>query len=50
MSKKTNIKLDEYEKGLLITAIARAISNKDEYSPDDIAKLLEMKTRLQSGY
>ena len=47
MSARKSIKLDNYEKGLLITLITEAISCTNSFSQDDINKLMDLKKRLQ---
>jgi len=49
LAAKKTIKLDNYEKGLLITVITEALSNVNSYSQDDIEKLKDLKKRLQNG-
>ncbi|MFA5519656.1 MAG: hypothetical protein WDA74_10420 [Spirochaetota bacterium] len=47
MKKNTSITLDNYEKGLLIGIISRAISDDKNLASDDIEKLKELKKELQ---
>lgn len=47
MKKNTSINLDNYEKGLLIGIISRAISEDKSLASDDIEKLKELKKELQ---
>lgn len=42
-----SIKLSNYEKGLLIVAITRAVTAGNDFSRDDIEKLNTIKKRLQ---
>ncbi len=47
MSSKKSIRLDDYEKGLLITLITEATAKKDIYNQDDLEKLKDIKKTLQ---
>ncbi|MCU0822674.1 MAG: hypothetical protein MUC95_09430 [Spirochaetes bacterium] len=49
MSVKKSIRLDDYEKGLLIHVITDAISGGTSFSEDDMKKLKDLKKRLQGG-
>lgn len=49
MSVKKSIKLDDYEKGLLIHVITAAISSGNSFSHDDLDKLKVLKKRLQGS-
>lgn len=48
MSARKTIRLDDYEKGLLITVITEAVSNENTFSQDDIEKLKDIKKRMQA--
>jgi len=45
--KKTDLKLDNYGRGLLVSIVSKAISNDRDLTPDDIEKLKEIKKQLQ---
>jgi hypothetical protein len=47
MAKESNLKLDNWSRGLLISIISKAISGDREMTPDDIEKLKEIKKQLQ---
>ncbi len=47
MAKESNLKLDNWSKGLLIGIISKAISSDRDMTPDDIEKLKEIKKQLQ---
>ena len=47
MTKPSNLKLDDWSKGLLINLISKAISNDKDITQDDIEKLKEIKKQLQ---
>lgn len=47
MSAKKSLSLDNYEQGLLISAVNKALNGENDFSPDDVAKLKELKTKLQ---
>ena len=47
MSKQSNLKLDDWSKGLLISIISKAISSDKDITQDDIEKLKEIKKQLQ---
>jgi hypothetical protein len=48
LSVKKSIKIDDYEKGLLIHVITAVISSGNSFSQDDLEKLKDIKKRLQS--
>jgi hypothetical protein len=47
--KKTVLKIDDYEKGLLISVIVRSLTCGNDFSPDDIQKLNQIKAQLQKS-
>jgi len=47
--KKTDLKLDNYGRGLLVSIVSKAISNDRYLTPDDIEKLREIKKQLQEA-
>jgi len=47
--KKTDLKLDNYGRGLLVSIVSKAISNDRDLTPDDIEKLKEIKKQLQEA-
>jgi hypothetical protein len=49
LMKKTNLKLDNYGRGLLVSIVSKAISNDRDLTPDDIEKLKEIKKQLQDS-
>ena len=49
MSKLTNLKLDDWGKGLLVNIISKAISNDKDMTNDDIEKLKLIKKQLQES-
>ena len=49
MPKLTNLKLDDWGKGLLVNLISKAISNDKDLTSDDIDKLKMIKKQLQES-
>ncbi len=49
MSARKSLKLDDYEKGLIINLITEAVSSENSFNQDDIEKLKDLKKRLQNG-
>lgn len=49
MSKKSNIKLDDWGKGLLVNIISKALGTDKDLTADDIGKLKEIKKQLQEA-
>ena len=49
LMKKTDLKLDNYGRGLLVSIVSKAISNDKDLTPDDIEKLKEIKKQLQEA-
>ena len=47
MTKMSNLKLDNWSKGLLISIISKAISSDKDITQEDIEKLKEIKKQLQ---
>ncbi len=47
MAAKKPLVLDNYEQWLLIAAVNKALSCDNDFSPDDVQKLKELKTKLQ---
>lgn len=47
MTTKKVLKVDNYEQGLLISAITRALTGDNDFSPDDVKKLKDLKVKLQ---
>ena len=48
MSSRKSIRVDDYEKGLLIAVITQVISDANSFSDDDIDKLKDIKKRMQA--
>ncbi len=49
MATRKSIKLDDYEKGLLITVITEAMTCDNSFNQDDKKKIMDIKKRLQNG-
>lgn len=47
MASKKTLTIDNYEQGLLISAITRALSGDNDFSPDDVKRLKDLKIKLQ---
>lgn len=47
MASMKPLPIDNYEWGLLITAITNVLSGEHDFSPDDVQKLIELKAKLQ---